>query len=138
VKQEAESIRNTLAFVPRPFLQEKIDTFLDLPLLLKVNILKGAGRGELVLGVDEEVLGKRVLVGLARLLVINHLVEEVEIVAQLIQHAAFIILVAGVHELLQGLDRVVVAEDLELDVLDIPVIYFHVREFEVDILIQSH
>jgi len=77
----------------------KVHTLLHDWLFLEIHVLKRARRGKLVLGVYEEILGKRVLVR-ALLLALYDLVKEIQVVPEFVQHPALIILVARIHKLL--------------------------------------
>jgi hypothetical protein len=109
----------------------------DLGSLLKEDVLKITIGHELGLSVDKMSRWEGVLDG-ATDLRLDHLVEEVPVRAQLVLHAPFVVRVAVVDEGLEMLNIVIVAEESELDNVQLTVLDLEVKKFKEHILIKAN
>jgi hypothetical protein len=118
-------------------LEEEAGPMGDLGSLLKEDVLKITIGHELGLCVDKMSRWEGILNG-ASDLGLNHLVEEVPMRTQLVFHAPFVVHVAIVDEGLEMLNVVIVAEESELDNLQLTVLDLEIKKLKEHILIKAN
>jgi hypothetical protein len=111
VKQEPHGLRNALLLLPTAFIQEKVDTLLNCIALGKEHVVKRPRGGKFGLRVDKMACGQWVLnpIGLGA----NHLIKLLQVTSEFIRNTTRLIHVAGIDELLEVLDFVLVTEETE-------------------------
>ena len=111
MKQESHGLRNALLLIPTPLVQEETDTLLDRVSLSEEHIIKTTRGMKLGLGIDQMIHGQWILglIGLGT----DHLVKLVQVTSEFIGNTTRLIHVAGINELLEVLDFVLVTEEAE-------------------------
>jgi hypothetical protein len=137
VEHESKSIRNSLSVIPVTVLQEEASSVGNLIPLLEEDVLKITIGHELGLRVDKMSRWEGVLDGATNLR-LDHLVEKVPVRAQLVLHAPFVVHVAVVDEGLEMLHVVIVAEEPELDNLELTVLDLEIEKLKEHILIKAN
>ena len=137
VEHEPKSIRNSLSVIPVTVLQEEASSVGNLIPLLEEDVLKITIGHKLGLRVDKMSRWEGILNG-ASDLGLNHLVEEVPMRTQLVFHAPFVVHVAIVDEGLEMLNVVIVAEESELDNLQLTVLDLEIKKLKEHILIKAN
>lgn len=111
VKQESHGLWNALLLLPTTLIQEEVDTLLNRVALGKEHVLKRPSGGKFGLGVDKMSSGQGVLNLVC--LGANHLIKLVEVASQFVGNTTRLVHIAGVNELLEVLDFVLVTEEPE-------------------------
>lgn len=111
MKEETHGVWNALLLLPTALIQEELDTLLNRIPLSKEHIVKTTCGMKFGLGIDQMAHGKWILdlIGLGT----DHLVKLVEMTSEFIGNTTSLIHIAGINELLEVLNFILLTEETE-------------------------